>query len=74
MAHGVGLCDEYPAIYYPKERGRAGYEGRFETNMAVCLESYIGEEGGPDGLRLEEERLVAGHGALSLPSYPLELR
>ncbi len=74
VAHGVGLCDEYPAIYYPEERAGSGYEGRFETDMAVCIESYIGEAGGPDGIRLEQQVLITDRGAVVLSPYPLELR
>jgi hypothetical protein len=30
-----------------------GCDGLFEENMVVSVESYIGEVGGPDGIKLE---------------------
>ena len=58
VAHGVGLCDEYPAIYYPEDAEASGYDGLLEAGMTICIESYIGEEGGPDGVKLEEQILI----------------
>jgi Xaa-Pro dipeptidase len=74
ICHGVGLADEYPAIYYPEESGAAGYDGVLQENMTVCLESYIGEEGGPDGIRLEQQVLITESGAEILSSYPFDER
>jgi len=73
ICHGVGLSDEYPAIYYPEDALRSGYDGIFEAGMTVCLESYIGEAGGPDGVRLEQQALLTEHGTELLSSYPLTL-
>jgi Xaa-Pro dipeptidase len=73
VAHGVGLSDEYPAIYYPEDAARSGYDGVFEAGMTVCLESYIGEEGGPDGIKLEQQVLITKRGAELLSSYPTAL-
>jgi Xaa-Pro aminopeptidase len=38
----------------------------FETNMVVSVESYIGEAGGPDGVKLEEQVLITDRGAVPL--------
>jgi Xaa-Pro dipeptidase len=72
VVHGVGLCDEYPAIYYPEEAEESGYDGILEANMTICLESYVGEAGGPDGVKLEEQVLVTDSGAELLSTYPFE--
>jgi Xaa-Pro dipeptidase len=72
IAHGVGLCDEYPAIYYPEEAEAASYDGLFEVGMTICLESYIGEAGGPDGVKLEQQILITPSGAELLSTFPLE--
>jgi Xaa-Pro dipeptidase len=74
VAHGVGLSDEYPAIYYPEDAARSGYDGVFEASMTVCLESYIGEEGGPDGIKLEQQVLITERGTELLSSYPTALQ
>jgi Xaa-Pro dipeptidase len=70
VSHGVGLCDEYPALYY-REDAAAAYDGAFEPGMTVCVESYIGEEGGPDGIKLEEQVLITETGHEVLSTYPL---
>ena len=72
VVHGVGLCDEYPAIYYPEEAAETGYDSILEANMTICLESYVGEAGGPEGVKLEEQVLVTVTGAEVLSSYPFE--
>ena len=72
IAHGVGLCDEYPAVYYPKDAEDSGYDGVLEAGMTICIESYIGEAGGAEGVKLEEQLLVTATGAEVLSRYPFE--
>ena len=40
--------------------------------MTICLESYIGEAGGAEGVKLEEQVLVTETGAEVLSRYPFE--
>ena len=40
--------------------------------MTICLESYVGEPGGPDGVKLEQQVLITEAGAEVLSTYPLE--
>jgi len=72
--HGVGLCDEYPAIYYPDDWEAAGYDGVLEENMVLCVESYIGREGGKEGVKLEEQVLITADGPVTLSTYPFDSR
>ena len=72
IAHGVGLCDEYPAIYYPEDVARTGYDGALEEHMTLCLESYVGAPGGAEGVKLEEQVLVTATGAEVLSAYPFQ--
>ena len=79
VVHGVGLCDEYPAIYYPEDAKETGYDGLLEADMTICLESYVGEAGGPEGVKLEEQALVTDKRRraaldLSLRGSPARLR
>lgn len=60
--HGVGLCDEYPAIYYPEAWEAHGYDGILEPGMCLCVEAYIGEEGGREGVKLENQVLITETG------------
>ena len=72
MFHGVGLCDEYPCIRYPEDVESYGYEGVLEPGMALCVEAYIGEVGGRDGIKLENQLLVTEDGCEVLTRYPFE--
>jgi Xaa-Pro aminopeptidase len=43
-----------------------------EENMAICIESYVGEAGGPEGVKLEQQLLITATGAEVLSRYPFE--
>ena len=66
MVHGIGLCDEWPAIRYSTDGGQR--EGIFEKNMTITIESYIGKVGGKEGVKLEQQYLV-GQNNLELMSH-----
>ncbi|MGD1877363.1 MAG: M24 family metallopeptidase [Kiloniellaceae bacterium] len=74
VVHGVGLCDEYPGVVYQEDYDAFGYDGVFEAGMAVCVESYIGEHGGHEGVKLEQQVLITDHGVELLSTFPLEER
>jgi Xaa-Pro aminopeptidase len=71
--HGVGLCDEYPAVFFPEEWETAGYDGVVEAGMVLAVESYVGRKDGGEGVKLEEQLLVTDDGTELLSSYPLGL-
>ena len=70
MAHGIGMCDEWPAIRYPKDGGER--RGIFEKNMTITIESYIGKVGGKEGVKLEQQYLVGQNGLELMSHHPLE--
>ena len=70
MLHGIGLCDEWPAIRYPTDGGERG--GTFQKNMTITLESYIGVVGGNEGVKLEQQYLVGENGLELMSHHPLE--
>jgi Xaa-Pro aminopeptidase len=71
VIHGVGMCDEYPQVK-PIFRGPTPYDGRLETGMVICVESYVGAKGGREGVKLEQQVLVTDDGYDMLSTYPLE--
>lgn len=73
ILHGVGVCDEYPSVVYAEDAEFA-YDGVFQPGMALCLESYVGEVGGRDGVKLEEQILLTDSGVERISKYPLEER
>jgi len=70
--HGVGLCDEAPAIYYPQDYEEVGYDGVFEEGMVLCVEALIGVQGGKECVKLEEQVLITADGHEQLTTYALE--
>jgi Xaa-Pro aminopeptidase len=74
FAHGVGLCDEYPALRYPEDFEASGYAGALEPGMVLTSEAYIGAEGGTVGVKLEDQLLITETGYENLTSYPFEER
>lgn len=71
IVHGVGLCDEYPRIN-PKFHGENPYDGVLETGMVLCVESFVGDESGGEGVKIEQQVLVTDDGYELLSDYPLE--
>ncbi len=74
LFHGVGLCDEYPAVPYADDWQRSGYDGVLEAGMAVCVESYAGRHGGHEGVKLEEQVLITETGAERMSVYRRDAR
>ena len=73
MAHGIGMSDEWPCIYYPQDDALI-YDGVLEPGMAMCVESYVGEVEGPEGVKLEEQVLITEDGYELLSRFPFESR
>ncbi len=70
LVHGVGMVDEFPGIVYAQDFADWGYDGVFEENMVVSVESYIGTAGGHEGVKLEQQVLVTQGGAELLSRSP----
>nr|WP_240982656.1 Xaa-Pro peptidase family protein [Streptomyces sp. S3(2020)] len=72
LVHGAGLADESPVVTCAADREQSGYDGVFEEGMVVCAESFIGEVGGREGVKLEEQVLITAQGAVRLSSDSLD--
>ncbi|BBU32361.1 peptidase M24 (plasmid) [Burkholderia sp. THE68] len=72
LAHGIGMVDEYPSIAHQVDWDSSGYDGRFEAGMTVCVESYIGAEGGTQGVKLEQQVVLTEQGCVSLTACGFE--
>lgn len=70
--HGVGLADEYPSIKHAADFDQKGYDGILEPGMVICVESFIGVEGGKEGVKLEEQVTITETGVERMSSYPFE--
>ena len=70
--HGVGLCDEWPEIFYPDGYQKGAFEYDLEPGMVLCVEALVGTEGGDFSIKLENQVLVTETGYENLTSYPYD--
>jgi Xaa-Pro aminopeptidase len=70
LAHGIGMCDEYPVAFWKHQEGR--YEATLRPGMTVCVESYLGPETAAEGVKLEDQVLITETGSEILSSLPFE--
>lgn len=68
--HGSGMVDEYPNLAHVVDWEAKGYDGVFEENMVLSVESYIGEVGGKEGVKLEQQVVITATGAELMSSEP----
>ena len=71
-AHGCGMTGEYPYLYHRADFDDAGYDGVIEAGMTLCVESFIGADGGTEGVKLEQQVLVTETGTELLSTFPFE--
>ncbi|MBI3458078.1 MAG: aminopeptidase P family protein [Candidatus Rokubacteria bacterium] len=73
LAHGAGMSDEWPAIYFP-DMSWSGFGNDPEViqeNMVICVEALVAEENGRESVKLEEQLIVTARGpeVISLAPY-----
>lgn len=71
-AHGCGMTGEYPYLYHHADFPASGYDGEILPGMTLCVESYIGEDGGREGVKLEQQLLMTETGIQLLSRFPFE--
>ncbi len=71
-AHGNGMTGEYPYLYHHGDFPEAGYDGELSPGMTICVESFIGADGGGEGVKLEQQVLITETGAELLSEFPFE--
>ena len=72
VGHGCGLGVEYPFLWYREDEQWGAYDGVFEENMVVCIESYVGEVDGYEGVKLEQPVWISANGPVELSDFPYE--
>lgn len=73
LAHGAGMSDEWPAIYFP-DMSWSGFGNDPEViqeNMVMCVEALVAKESGRESVKLEEQLIVTPRGpeVISLAPY-----
>ena len=71
-AHGIGMSDEYPKLYYRQDLHKGAYDGVIEENMTLCVESFCGSQYGGPGVKLEQMVRVTDNGCELLSQFPFE--
>ncbi|KAH7394397.1 peptidase M24, structural domain-containing protein [Pyrenochaeta sp. MPI-SDFR-AT-0127] len=71
-AHGCGMACEYPYLYHRGDFPEVGYDGVIEPGMVLCVEAFVGEEGGKEGVKLEQQVLITENGVEILSQFPFE--
>lgn len=66
------MVDEYPSVAHLVDWASGGYDGCFEAGMALCVESYIGADGGAQGVKLEQQVVLTENGCMPLTSCEFE--
>jgi len=74
LAHGTGLCDEFPSFFTREQWDICGFDGVIEAGMVLSVESFVGAKSGGEGVKLEEMIVVTDEGPELLTSYSLDLR
>ncbi|MEM8797475.1 MAG: Xaa-Pro peptidase family protein [Pseudomonadota bacterium] len=70
--HGVGLCDEFPAILYPQDFMEGAFDYVVEPGMCFTVEVYVGEVGGTNGVKLEDQIIVTENGPENITGCPFD--
>ncbi len=73
MAHGVGMCDEYPSIYTREQWETTGFDGVIEAGNVISVESFVGRRDGGEGVKLEQQILVTETGPELLSLDPVSM-
>jgi Xaa-Pro aminopeptidase len=71
VAHGVGMVDEWPLILCDPNDPTL-HDDVLQPGMTICVESYIGEVGGTEGVKFEQQVLVTETGHEVLSRFPLD--
>ena len=74
IAHGIGLCNEFPLIMNSQWFESDGFDGELEAGTVFCIESYVGAPGGREGVKLEQQILVTDSGYELLSDLEFEDR
>ncbi len=66
------MTGEYPYLYHKSDFPDAGYDGEIVAGVTICVESYIGESGGKEAVKLEQKVLNKESGIEVLSQFPFE--
>jgi len=59
-------------VQYPNDFVEGAFDAVLQPGMVLCVEAYIGEVGGLEGIKLEDQVLVTENGHENLTNFPFE--
>ena len=74
IAHGIGMSGEYPALPHLFDDTVSVPDGFIEPGMTLCVESYVGDPGSAQGVKLEQHLLIGEGGPEVLSDFPFDER
>jgi Xaa-Pro aminopeptidase len=74
IIHGVGMHGEKPIVAHACDLDRFTGEGMLEPGMVISVESYIGETGGSEGVKLEDQFFITETGMTPMSAYHFDER
>jgi Xaa-Pro aminopeptidase len=72
IIHGVGMHGETPLVAHYGDFDKFSSDDHLEPNMVVSVESYIGEVGQAEGVKLEEQVRITDSGVEVMSRYPFD--
>lgn len=72
IAHGIGLCNEFPLVIHKRWAEESGHDGLIEPGMVICVESYAGATDTREGVKLEQQILITQDGCELLSDLEFE--
>jgi Xaa-Pro aminopeptidase len=76
LAHGAGMSDEWPAIYFP-DTSWSGFGNDpevIQAGMVICVEALVAEEGRGESVKLEDQVIVTEGGPELVSRAPFDWR
>ena len=73
MAHGTGLCDEYPSLFTREKWPISGYDDIIREGFVMSVEAFVGRRCGGEGVKLEQQIVITESGPELLTHYPMAL-
>ena len=76
IAHGDGMSDEWPTIYWPDQSwsGFGNDPDVLEENMVISIEGLASKTGARESVKLEEQVLITANGPEILSKAPFDQR
>ncbi len=74
LAHGLGMCGEWPYVPHAVVGQPYELDGSFEPGMVICVESYVGHPDDGFGIKLEDQYVITDDGSERMSTTPFDVQ